>query len=357
MKIHTLVIVGGGRPAPALLKVGWAQPQQVVTLMPQGGNDKVAHQVRTLHPRIAVKVGPKLPLGDPQKAVEVMRKVIEACPKPILVSVTGAPLPLSVAAITVCREHSIPALYLDTAAGRILDLAQMQLRELSYFKPSVDQYLRACGVEPDPEPPSPPTGHYKIAALLGKGGVTAEKLLRQIKAYYSHRGPAPTAIPNLHDPGVQRLLQGGWLELYAEHCARDLRDSQGQPVFTAVRNGVRFQHPDGAVREVDLIVLKGAAPLIASCKTCSRISTEEPTLTGQSISKNQRSWLDELKAVASALGQEYCPSLLIHNARNVTDAFLHQARLLGIVVVGAPQLPELGNILAREMLTPTYGRR
>jgi hypothetical protein len=41
----------------------------------------------------------------------------------------------------------------------------------------------------------------------------------------------------------------------------------------------------------------------------------------------------------------------------VTEAFHQQARLLGIVVVGAQQLPELDKILAREMLTPTYGRR
>lgn len=357
MKVHTLIVLGGGRPVPALLKIGWAQPKTVVTLMPEGSSDKVADQVRKSYPRISVKAGPRLPLSDPQKAMEAIRKIVDACPGPVVVSITGAPLPLSVAAITVCREREMPALYLDTAAGRMLDLAQMQLRDTSFFKPSVDQYLRACGLEPEPEPPAAPAGHYKIAGLLGKGGLTAEKLLKQIKAFYNQNGPAPTMIPNLHDPGVQRLLVGGWLELYAEQCAREVSDSQGQPVFTAVRNGVRFQHVDLAVREVDLIGLRGAAPLIASCKTCSRISTDEHPSAGLSISKNQRGWLDELKAVTSALGQEYCPSLLIHNARNVTEAFHQQARLLGIVVVGAQQLPELDKILAREMLTPTYGRR
>jgi len=345
VKVQTLIVVGGGRPVPALLKIGWAQPETVVTLMPEGSSDKVADQARKIYPRIAVKAEARLPVGDPQKAVEAIRKIVDACQQPVVVSITGAPLPLSVAAITVCREREIPALYLDTAAGRMLDLAQMQLHDTSFFKPSVEQYLRACGLEPEPQPAAAPAVHYKIAGLLGKGGLAAEKLLRQIKAYYHHRGPAPSLIPNLHDPGVQRLLQGGWLELYAEMCARELRDTEGQAVFTAVRNGVRFQHVDLALREVDLIGLRGAAPLIASCKTCSRISNSE------------RSWLDELKAVASALGQEYCPSLLIHNARDVTSAFIQQARLLGIVVVGAQQLPELGNILAKEMLTPTYGRR
>lgn len=341
--MSTLVVLGGGRALPALLKVYWLRPQRLVTVLPPQARNAIAERAPALFPGLCVEEGPRLRVSAPDEAVQALRELLVG---PVQVSLTGTPLPLAVAALEVCRERALPAWYLDTAEGRVMDLAQPGSSRHVNFRVQVRDYLQACGLQVREAAVPETPWSWAASRHLAHAGPEGERMLRSLRVSFSKQQMPPLNPLLLElfdgDPGglastpeAQRVLQGGWLESWAERAARETA------VFTDTLKGVVVEER-GARRELDLVALRGASLLVASCK-----SGLNP----------KRAWLDELVAVARALGQEYCSRVMIHSAWKLPQAYLEQAHHLGVVAVTGEQLPRLGEVLAAEMLTPRYGRR
>ncbi len=219
------------------------------------------------------------------------------------ISVTGAPVPMSIAGYQAAQQLGCPAYYVNTNDGEILNLLDPDDAAPLVVQITVRDYLAFYDLAPD------------------------EK----------HNPPGPH-------------VGGHWLEHHVARVARGLHHL-GKPLYDDCAYGFRFLRVE-AGREVDFIGVHAGMVLIASCKT------------GKSALKKEH--LDELEAVAKKLGGDYCVRLYItdqpHPAppRHGVDPFEQfktQAHSAKVVVVTGDDLPRLGEILAREMLTPTYPRR
>jgi hypothetical protein len=135
----------------------------------------------------------------------------------------------------------------------------------------------------------------------------------------------------LPDHETWLFLNGGWLEVYALHVARNMRP------FHDCRAQVFISHPKLVQNELDLVVMRGSVATIGSCKTGSA-----PRGAGKIR------LLDELEARAMALGV-FCGKLLIVSQPRQAygESFMQRAAQMGIEVATGEELPNLAEALER----------
>jgi hypothetical protein len=309
-KSKLLVLLLGGRPPGMFFLAAHLRPA-LIALIASRDSEKavpeVEHTLQRMLPGARFMDLGAHALVPPYRVAAVCAAIqyaLAAAPdsQPNL-SVTGAPVPMSIAAYQAAQAADCPVYYVNTNDGEIINLLAPDQAAALEIHITVADYLALYDLAPDKQ----------------------------------HQPPGS-------DVG------GHWLEYRVLETARRLRHA-GKPLYNDCQQGVRFQLA-GANREIDFIGIHAGMVLIASCKT----------------GKDARSkaHLDELEAVAKKLGGDYCVRLYVTDqARqapppNQTDPweqFLAQAHSARIVVVTSADLSNLGEILTREMLTPTYPRR
>lgn len=302
-----LVLLLGGRPQASIFLAAQLQPAAVACVASRDSADElpdVRAKLRRLLPHARLNEPQVVPPYRVTDTLQAIRAALAAFPNLApAISLTGAPLPMSIGGYEAAHECGCPAYYINTSDSEILDLA-------------------------GPEAAAPLLIRVTVADYLAFYDLTRD----------------PAGVPSARAAG------GHWLEQLVWQAARSLRYA-GAALFDECQRSVRFRLED-ATREVDFIGVRHGMAVIASCKTGN--------------DARNKAHLDELAAVAEKLGGNYCVRLYITdqvrqapppNQVDPWEQFLAQARSARTVVVTGSDLPGLGAILQREALTPTYPRR
>ena len=305
-----LILLLGGRPPGMFFLAAHLRPALIALIASRDSERNVPEVKATLR-----RILPGVQFMDlgvralvPPYSVAAVRAVIQhvlaaaSNLRPSL-SLTGAPVPMSIAAYQAAQAADCPVYYVNTNDGEIINFLAPDEATPLEVKITVADYLALYDLIPDDK-------HHP-------------------------QGPA---------------LGGHWLEHCVVETARGLRHA-GKTLYDDCQHGFRFLRVE-AGREVDFIGVHAGMVLIASCKT------------GKDA--RNKAHLDELEAVAKKLGGDYCVRLYITDQvrqappphqTDPWEQFLAQANSARILVVTGADLPRLSEILQREMLTPTYPRR
>jgi hypothetical protein len=302
-----LVLLLGGRPPALFFLAAHLQPAVIAVIASRDSTESlsdVQQRLRRLLPAVRLAADRIVPPYSMSATADAIQAVLDERPDLTpAISLTGAPLPMSIAGYQAALRCGCPAYYINTRDSEVLDLTAPEEAAPLLVRIAIADYLAFYGL-----------------ALDQTAGLAA------------------------------RQTGGHWLEQHVWQIARALRHA-GQPLFDECQRSMHFNVAD-AGREVDFIGVRRGMALIASCKT------------GKDARNKQH--LDELEAVGKKLGGDYCVRLYITDQvrqpppANQTDPweqFLAQARSARSVVVTGAELPNLGEILKREMLTPTFPRR
>ena len=305
-----LILLLGGRPPGMFFLAAQLRPQQIALIASRDSERNVPEVKATLRRMLPGVQFMALGARElvPPYSVAGVRTVIQyalaAAPElAASISVTGAPVPMSIAAYQAGQIVGAPVYYVNTNDGDIINLLAPDEATPLEVKITVADYLALYDMIPDAR----------------------------------HHSPGPE-------------MGGHWLEYLMRETARGLRHA-GKPLYDDCQCGFRFERVE-AGREVDFIGIHAGMILIASCKTGKNARNKEH--------------LDVLDAVAKKLGGDYCVRLYVTDQVRQPplpkqidpwEQFLAQAHSARIVVVTGEDLPHLGAILQREMLTPTYPRR
>ena len=108
----------------------------------------------------------------------------------------------------------------------------------------------------------------------------------------------------------------------------------------------------GARKEIDVGMMFAGQMILCSCKTGSN----KPWRTA---------YLDELRAVSSLIGGRFCSRVFVTACFSPSEGkdgfvdyqrFINQAKDREIVVITGDQLNDVGQMLAKEALKPTFWR-
>lgn len=305
-----LILLLGGRPPGMFFLAAQLRPTMIALIASRDSEGSMAEVKKALRRMLpgarfmdlgADELAPPYNVAAVRAAI---LRVLAAAPdlQPSI-SVTGAPVPMSIAAYQSGQAVGCPVYYVNTNDGEIINLLAPDEAAPLEVKITVTDYLALYDLAPD----------------------------RQ------HRPPGPD-------------MGGHWLEYRVVETAQGLRHA-GKSLYDDCQHGFRFLLT-GAYREIDFIGIHAGMVLIASCKTGKDARNKDH--------------LDVLETVAEKLGGRYCVRLYItdlvrrapppHQA-DPWEQFLAQAHSARTVVVTGDDLPGLGEILTREMLTPTYPRR
>ena len=306
-----LVLLLGGRPPGMFFLAAQLRPALIALIASRDSAGNVVDVKKTL--RRMVPGVRFMDLGadelTPPYNVCAVRAVIQhaLAAGPELqpsISVTGAPVPMSIAAYQAGQVTGCPVYYVNTNDGEIINLLAPDEAASLEVQITVADYLALYDLAPDRQQ---------------------------------------------HSPGPD--VGGHWLEYRVLETARSLRQA-GKPVYDDCQHGLSFLLAD-AHREIDFIGIHAGMTLIASCKT----------------GKNARNkdHLDVLERGCQEAGRRLLRPA-IHHGSGASAAATQADRSLGTVpragalgaaspLVTGDDLPRLGEILQREMLTPTYPRR
>lgn len=397
-----LILLVGGRLQPVTLFALSQQPQIVAIVASQDSKRQVEDAIKRLSQLLPgsrlldpVYVHPYRP-AQTAAAIEALLRCEEAAALEPAISLTSAPVPMTIGAYEVAKRRGCPAYYLVTSANEVLDLAGDNEVTRLRLRVNIPQYLANLGL--DIAPHQKPilisalrsedllavcryfVEHVEASAdvldwLRSKSHLPNQKLVpglltkkwpRKVgqehwdvlEVLASYRlieyltGPDRAGAVSFHLPDEASIefLKGDWLEFYLYEVAKAAMYEDG-PLFDDTRVGLRI-HSQGTEREIDFIGIGRGIALIASCKT------------------GREGWnksaLDEVAAVGRMLGENYCTKLLITNRSrpapqdNLHKRFLtisRQAEEQRVRLVTGEELAHLCVLLRTELENPTYPRR
>lgn len=364
-----LVLLIGGRLQPAAMLAVAMRPRAYGLVGPKGNPMLLSEAERILRSVLpgaryvgSHEVDPFLP-EESASAVQSLFGQDSATPG--AVSLIGAPLPMALGAYEMARTCGLQALYLNTHEGEILDLCVPGRRRIR-LKVGIEPFLTLHGAKLRMGAPSSfRTAEPDILAtadLLGRSGEATEDLMRRFRQGGIVAAPGfrhlldelvrvgiLKAVGGRFEPSdsaARQWLNGVWLEHFVECQAREARTPTGQPIFDQVRQGLQVDL-GGALRELDFVGLRAGTVVVGSCKTRGTLDKAD---------------LDEVAAVASHLGGDYCTRVFFTHLRrgprpSAWARFEAQARRNRVVLVSGEDLPRSAEILAREALAPTYVRK
>lgn len=317
---NTLLLLFGGRPHPNAMLAAMLRPQHVVALISRDARYDVREVLAGIvSGSVTVEEVPPYQIRRVQQTLE--RHLEEGA---TAIGVTGAPLPMAVAAYEVGRRRGVPVYYVNTGQGEILDLVHLD-RTPVQINVSLPTFFSVYRLTFDPLPPptfiTSPKQRTEAARVLAQKVALATELLDwlkqeeqqdtlvlrkrwpwqftldhwnilrrlhdlqvvQITLTGARTQPFPRSLVTIRFPskGERQFLFGEWLEVYVTEEARTTG------LLDDVQRGVRFRVGDG-YREVDFLGLFRGIPLLGSCK-----ATRKPW---------RKSYLDEINAVAELMG-------------------------------------------------------
>jgi hypothetical protein len=386
-----LILLWGGRVQPTIVLAHQLNPAAIACIVSRDTDTTSVGILRRVLPQAVIldpiSVDPYRTAATLTALEEVRRRFPDLQP---IVSVTSATVPMSVAGYEMAGQPQCRAYYINTRGGEILDLTRPDEPDPLRMAVKVSTYIRIYGLEPlSPDLvtfATTPETRRTVALNLGRRGRPAVEVLAWLrgnsaapeatatqgtksKVWPAHFGDAHRAvlqmlaeyglIRNLRsstrqiafeipEVGEGEFLRGIWLEQYALAVGQEL---QARRVLYDCEAGVCLRSGE-ARRQIDFFATFRGMALIASCK-----AVKKPW---------QKTYLDELGAVAKTLGGDYVTRLYITDALPTPaapgrpdpfPAFAQQARQQRIVIVRGDELPQLDVVLQREIERPTYPPR
>ncbi len=392
MPERVTVLVLGGRLTPNLVGILALQPAAVEFVVsedkPMRYNEicSVLEQFVELdHTALPRRVSAYDFITNRNVCLEVARAHPDA---EIIFDVTSAPKIMGFAAYEVARFLNQRVIIVNTANGDLIDLIPPTTAAMP-IEITLEQYLACYGRRPVStfsfdELSIECELAVEAAQFLATGGEPAVEAMDKLRSWSQGKGKrtipfqrtgtlTPAArdvlyrlqdlglIDNLRERDDGRVsytilndmdwnyLEGTWLEVFVWDQARQAEDDDGRPLFQAPNLGLSFEVPsDGARKEIDFGCVYHGQFIHASCKT------------GSNPFRTQ--YLDEIRAVSSLIGGRFASRLFITNAFPPAEdnrdyqRFLAQAKDREIVIVTGEELANVGQILEKQVLNPTYWR-
>lgn len=400
-----LILLLGGRIQPAAMTAFQVQPDVAACIVSQDTANVASAMTDLLRRRFPAMqiahtqaVSAIAPDATRQAVESLLQQYPDCAPT---VSLTGAPVPMTLGAYEAARTHGIPAYYLPSNESTLLDVAGEGKREQVALRLDLPDFLLVhgfqmllAGHDPSRVPPrfKQAIVHFQrdfavatdlLKWLTRKGmthglrqrawplGEAHRALLVQLaevgviqRLAWPRSGSGSNVEYQVSDAESMKFLSGGWLEQYV-YLAAHIKPPGVGALFDFTAYGLELQSnvaqkaiggAKQATREVDFIGLRKNAPLIASCKTVERFW--------------QKSFLDELVSVGNLLGGSYCTKLFVTNqpmpeggVRSERDwpmaaqQFLAHAKDAKVVVVTGETLASIKQVLVREAIKPTDARK
>ena len=380
-KKKAFLVVTGGRAVPNVLSLLWLQPHVVrVILSEQGWEyqqafEDIAHSIPGCH----IDIIPNVDAYNFDICLKACRNACSPYPDrewEWTFDITSAPKVTGIAAYEVAKEKGISCWHVDAQRDRHVSLVRpTEIDTTKFFHLTLDDYMRAqhrtWAIARGP------TLNYRDVVKkwvnTAKALVTSSEAMELLKLLRDKKPSDVVSLPvhfasssllqlarsegllevnKSHDGSMMcRFLSeeaarfmgtGDWLEFYVWHeainkgLADEFHCQWGCSIF------------DGPVKkELDLTLMYKAQLILAECKT------------EQHPYDSKRGHLHKLQAKANVLGGSYVCKLFITNQQATGDsiqAFCQQAEQYKIVVVTGEKLPEIGQILEKEAMRPTYPR-
>lgn len=291
-------------------------------------------------------------------------------------AIGSAPKITGIATYEVALKKNVPCLVIDTLHEKVISLVkdiETDVKESELFHPDVPGYMSIQKRKYRRHKGK--TTSYR-ALIEGWGNIARELALAPETSSFTsimHDKKAGTLVPlpsalkdssivtrlvkhgliekKLNEKGedcclfttaqaAQFLGTGDWLELFVWHEAKEERFADD------CRWG--YQIIDGnAENELDLALTYKAQLLIGECKT------------DYNPFKGKRNYLDTLDSNAHLLGGNFVTKLFITNQPKTREGFVsfnEQADKRRIVVLTSKDLSNMGQILRKEAISPTYAR-
>ncbi len=384
-KKKALLVLAGGRAVPDVLALLCVQPQLVAIITShEGWKDEETFK----------EIAQALPnQEEPFPTIKVksydLAEAMQSCTDVFITypttnwewffSIGSCPKIMGIAAYEVAKQKDIPCIYIDTQHEKIVSLVRdIDIDPHDLFHMSVSSYMKIFRREQKQlnqeivqyRKKAESWGHLARIMALSPDAVAFIKMMRdkpsKVPVHFSDEAlTASSFIQSLvelqvieigHDadeqktcaftsPHIARFLgKGDWLEVFVWHEAKSIE------IADDCQWG--YEIKSAATNELDVALTYKAQLIFAECKT-----DEEPF-------QNKTWYLDGINTKAEMLGRSYVTKLFITNASKTKDGklragynnFVEQAKLRSIVVVTAEDLPNIGEILKREALTPTFPR-
>lgn len=378
-----MVLLGGGRIAPNIAGVLSLRPDEVRYLISQDQprtHDDMMDVLRNFtwlksDGPFAMVPGHHIPTIK-ERTLQLLN---DSDDTDVVLNVTCGSKTMALAAYEVAKERGHRVIYVDSSVNRIIDWTWPD-QEDELMTTTVNDFLRAFGRVPQSkELPLSEVNAAHIAGQFVAAGTATDNLLlnmRQLgwteseprRIFKSALGNAEVEVLkmvaesglisnlDLTSGGRWRytiptaanwnFIKGDWLEIYVYSAAKQLKQSDGRPLFDDVAFSIRLPAEAGAAeREIDFAGLYGWQLIWASCK----------------VERNplDKKYLDEVAAINTMIGGRYTTPIFVCNGRSDSEnakAFRQQAEAAKIVVVMRDQLAKIDDVLRDEAVKPMYGR-
>jgi hypothetical protein len=389
-----MVILLGGRLTPNFIGILAYRPDMVECVVSEDEQSKWDDVVNLLSsiPHIQLASQPHVvPAYEMQATIHACQTIIECYPGASLIfNVTGATKVMGIAAYEVAKQNMLPAIYLDTTRGRFLNLTQLS-DEAVPIQIGLADYLSFYGRQPSLKFNFDNLSLSKERAieasiLLASSGSAAREAITLLRQQNRGKGKRTVSISlnpllqpevwqiveqlnrlgliinltqnseanfscTIPDDANWNYLDGTWLEVFVWNQANQLQSEEQEVLFEECAFSFEIPGVEGVKKEIDVGCIYQGQFIHCSCK-----SEKSPFKT---------SYLDEIRAVSSLVGDRFCSRLFITNAYSPDknsggwydyQNFLQQAKDRQIVVVTGLELPNIAEILKKEAEKPTYWR-
>lgn len=375
-----LLVVAGGRVMPDILALYAVQPHLIVTVTSEQGwdNENSFVEIAKSLPNYEKLI--KVPNVNAYDLDIAKQACIEACQHfpdrewDWTFSISSGPKITGIAAYEVAKEKHIPCLYIDTQHEKVVSLIKdIGVIPHKLFHMDVHDYMRIY--QRKPKPLMQEEAEYRAKAE--KWGDIARTLA--LSPYspdftrYMHEKKEKVQVPLPSPLAFSPLLQaleslnaitleqdtdgtticaftskhfahflgsGDWLEVYVWNEVEKAKFADncqwGYEIRSAAKN------------ELDVALTYKSQLIFAECKT------EGDPFTGKT------GHLDRISSKAEMLGRTYVTKVFITNASKTLKGyanFYEQAKLRGIVVATAEDLPDIGQFLRKQAEDPDFPRK
>lgn len=380
-KKKALLVVAGGRDVPDILALLCVQPQLVAIVTTEegwGDQDSFIAIAKSL-PKLA-EILPTIQVAsykfeDIRKACRNICMTYPQKEWDWVFSIGSCPKIMGIAVYELAKEMDVPCIHIDTQHKTIVSLVKdVGISSQDFFNMKVQDYIKMFQREPKPH--SNDTLHYRrivenwgdLARLMilsphvseftkfmrdKKQGqqisitesiLTKSALIQDLKrwgAVKTIRNANGNLILEFATEYFARFLgTGDWLELYVYNEVKKSAFSDNYEWGYEIRST--------AVSELDGVIIYNAQLILIECKTDANPF------------QDKIKYLDTLSTKSDMLGRTYVTKVFVTNASKTLPGysnFNEQAKLREIIVLTGENLPDIGQHLKKQAVSPTYPRR
>ena len=379
-KKKALLVVAGGRAVPNVLSLLWLQPQLVYVILSKQGWDykqafeDIAHSIPSCQIGIISDVD-AYNFADGLKACQDACELYPDSEWEWTFEITSAPKITGIAAYEVAKQKGVSCWHADAQRDYHVSLVKhVEIDTNKFFHLTLSDYMKAQDrtwkISTGPTPTYRET--IKKWVDIARELAVSPEAMELLKVLRDKKLDEAVTLPThlIRSSLLQLVVDEGLIEVKkssdgmicsfgSEEAAKFIGTGDWLEFYVwyeAIRSGLADEYHcqwgcsifDGPVeKELDLALMYKAQLIVAECKA------------EQNPYQAKRGHLHKLQAKANVLGGSYVCKLFITNQQPIGDSFksfCDQAEQYNIVVVTGQELAEIGQVLKKEAIQPTYQR-